>query len=118
MNNPPIPIFSASWHSIVASLLWVFVKNDPLGVRVGRFQDTNGVQFYTSATGGSSPGADLWATSSTAPGNGCVEAFFSSTVATVLQRGTVNGDGTISYGGATYRGELFWDGAEFQLKTV
>ena len=118
MNNPPIPIFSSSWHTVVASLIWVFVKNDPNGVQLGRFQDSTGAQFYTSATGGSSPGADVWATSSTAPGNGCVEALFSSAVATVLQRGTVNGDGTISYGSVTYRGALFWDGAELQLKTV
>lgn len=101
--EPPHPIRLS--NSAISTWTWASVESDTGGTSYGRYQNQSGAPQYmmlvSNDTGAGTDGEWDFATS---VGSSEMEAMMTSTTATILRDGTINGStGLITYGGSTYR---------------
>jgi hypothetical protein len=115
MPEPPVPTIPSLLLAAAAKLAWHATARDPNGVDLGVFTDTTGNQSFIIE--GTSPGSCAWAIVATLPA-GFGPFLMSESTYNVLHGGTLNTDGSIAYGGRSYRVRSFWDGAEWTAAAV
>jgi hypothetical protein len=111
--EPPTPILPSNLPTLLSGLTWVAVtgKANAAGSQLGHWVNNSNplapVKNFTLA-GQSSGASTAWGVQ-TSLGAGTGELLFTSGDGGVMQNGTVNTDGSVSYGGHTYVAQVFND---------
>jgi len=117
--TPPDPHFPSALLTAIAALLWQLTgtRSPDTGTPLGFIANAAGAEQYLLPASDGTVGGVTWTTYGSLP-SGFVRHYLSQSTFNVIHGGTLNGDGSIAYGGTNYRVRSYFDGTYAEARAV